>query len=355
MRDHRASVTAFIIAFGVIILGADDYGRQRLPPGNIVQVQKDLLTAVLRLRRPYLYPKSSWFWNCFWWLWCNPFVAKFSRWRWQSLLWLLGGRRQRSRRVIRVVETIGYRKTFMEDCVRKGIEDGGCQQVLVIGGGLDTLALRLSELYPQVQFWEVDHPATGQIKQQAIQQMLLSSSTSPSPPPLSQPRTNLHFVPIDLAKTKLTPEILSKDHDYNHQALTVVIIEGVLMYLTEQQVVDLLQHQVADMVGQKSVVAFDFVEGDDKVDENGYDDDDNDAVYNTPSKSMLGPVLTPIMLWTLRHVLHEPWLWGVAPRQFPKFVKKRLSKWKGCGGPATNEDAVVHAAGIVHTTKLEKR
>lgn len=208
MRDHHASVTAFIIAFGVVILGGDAYGQQRLPPGNILQVQQDVLTAVLRLRRPYLYPNKSsslWFWKCYWWLWCNPCFAKLVRWYLQGLLWLLLGQQ---RRVIRVVETIGYRKTFMEETVRTAIEDGGCQQVLVIGGGFDTLALWLSEVYPLVHFWEVDHPATGRLKQQAIQEILLASF---------MPRTNIHLVPVDLAKTTLTSEILSQYHSYHHQ------------------------------------------------------------------------------------------------------------------------------------------
>jgi methyltransferase (TIGR00027 family) len=328
MRPDRPSVTAFIIARAVVTLGGDEYGRQRLPPGDIVKVQKDLLSAVYAIRRPYLYPNpessssATWFWWCYWLLWCNPCYAKLVRWFLNGSMWLWGGHQ---RRVIRVLETIGYRKTFMEDCVRQGVEFGGCQQVLIVGGGFDTLALRLSESFPHVHFWEVDHPATGELKRQALQTL---------------DRPNFHLVPIDLTTTTLKPELLSEVYEYNSDAPTVIIVEGVLMYLTEEQVVDSLQ-QLADLVGPRSLLAFDFVEG---------DDDEDDDTKHTPSKSMWGPILTPIFLWMLQHVLHEPWLFGVAPKRFPKFVEKKLSKWKCC-----SESMNTRSAGVVYVTKLQKR
>jgi methyltransferase (TIGR00027 family) len=296
-----------------------------------VEVQKELLANVLAIRRPYFYPvptPSSWFWWFFWMLLCNPIFSKITRWRLQWGLKFLGGgggSSSSTKNDRRVLETIGYRKTYMEDCVRQGILLDGCRQVIVIGGGMDTLAIRLSESFLDVQFWEVDHPATSRLKKQALAKL---------------ERKNLHVVSIDLSKQELKAELLAELHDYDINAPTVIILEGLLMYLTEHQVVDLLQ-SLAALVGPRSTVAFDFLEG-----------EEADDGTNLPSNSMHGPLLTPAILWTLKNVLHEPWLWGVAPSNFPEFVKSKLTNWS-CH-PELSEDAA-RAIGILFVTKLCKR
>jgi len=51
------------------------------------------------------------------------------------------------------------RKLHIERAVRESLAEG-FRQVVILGGGLDTLALRLHNEFPDVNFLEIDHPAT---------------------------------------------------------------------------------------------------------------------------------------------------------------------------------------------------
>jgi O-methyltransferase involved in polyketide biosynthesis len=51
------------------------------------------------------------------------------------------------------------RKRWIEEAVR-GALGRGCQRVVVLGAGYDTLAARLAPQFPAVRFVEIDHPAT---------------------------------------------------------------------------------------------------------------------------------------------------------------------------------------------------
>ena len=54
---------------------------------------------------------------------------------------------------------VAWRKRWVSDEARKGLENGATQ-VVILGAGLDTLPLRLGPAYPDVTFFEVDQPAT---------------------------------------------------------------------------------------------------------------------------------------------------------------------------------------------------
>ena len=64
-------------------------------------------------------------------------------------------------------EGFGHRKIFTQQQVEAAIERGA-RQVLVVGAGFDTLCLRLAPQHRQVQFSEVDHPATSAAKARDI-------------------------------------------------------------------------------------------------------------------------------------------------------------------------------------------
>jgi methyltransferase (TIGR00027 family) len=104
------------------------------------------------------------------------------------------------------------RKRWIEEAVREGLVQG-CREVVVIGAGFDTLCVRLAGEFPRVTFIEVDHPATQRRKRAAL------------PPELH----NLRLVEVDLAQQKLE-EVCRPRND------AAVVIEGLLMYLTEAQV-----------------------------------------------------------------------------------------------------------------------
>ena len=115
-----------------------------------------------------------------------------------------------------------FRKLLIEAQVKKALQNN-VKQFVVLGGGMDSLALRMAEQHPEAQFFELDLPETQKLKLQILEEMNFSI-------PL-----NCKFEPIDLAKNSLTDK-LSKHADFNQAAATMVVLEGVSMYLVEPQI-----------------------------------------------------------------------------------------------------------------------
>jgi methyltransferase (TIGR00027 family) len=113
------------------------------------------------------------------------------------------------------------RKRHIERLVRAGLAEG-FDQVVVLGGGLDTLALRLHSEFPTVRFLELDHPATQRLKREMIERHRLAGA-------------NLMLVPADLARQSLQ-EVLALPSGYLPTRKTVFVCEGVLMYLAPEEV-----------------------------------------------------------------------------------------------------------------------
>jgi len=187
-----------------------------------------------------------------------------------------------------IMEGVGIRKCYMEEHVRTCL-GSGCKQVLIVGAGYDTLTYRLSTEYADVQFWEVDHPATSQVKQRGLQK-------------LGQP-SNLHTIMADLTKTTLQ-QVMSQQPEYNAKARTVVVMEGLLYYLSEHEVKQLFA-SVANVVGPSSSVSFDFF---------GKKDGRMDLGW-----------MTPVLVFSIK-LVGEPWKWGIDPRELAAFFQD--TPWK---------------------------
>ena len=119
---------------------------------------------------------------------------------------------------------VALRKRFIEDEVREAIA-AGAGQVLVVGAGFDTLGLRLAPELPDVTFVEVDHPATHGVKRNAVEAV-------------GEVPSNLHLVAADLRQEALG-KVLDVTETWSSDASSVVVAEGLLMYLAEIEVVAL--------------------------------------------------------------------------------------------------------------------
>ena len=97
--------------------------------------------------------------------------------------------------------------------------DRGIAQVVVVGAGYDSRAWRLARL--GVGFFEVDHPATQSDKRRR----------APSGGPV--------FVPVDLGEASLVQSLTEASLDWHRP--TVFVIEGVTMYLEEDEVRSMLR------------------------------------------------------------------------------------------------------------------
>jgi len=120
----------------------------------------------------------------------------------------------------------GLRKAYIEKKVREAI-DAGATQIINLGAGFDTLLYRLAEENAQLNCIEIDHPATHEVKKRALTTGELKLD-------------NLHFLPVDFTHQTLQQE-LGQCSAFAREKPTVCIVEGVLMYLTPEQIYSLLQ------------------------------------------------------------------------------------------------------------------
>lgn len=136
------------------------------------------------------------------------------------------------------------RKRYLEEIAREALRDE-LRQVVVIGAGFDTLALRLRDAFSETKFFEVDHPATQRVKRRVVE---------------SQPsaKRNLQFISLDLAHENLEESLLASA-DYQPDADTLFVAEGLLMYLAPAEI-DLILQFIRRHSGPKSRLAFTFME-----------------------------------------------------------------------------------------------
>ncbi len=112
------------------------------------------------------------------------------------------------------VQHVARRKAWIEEECRRSINEG-FTRVVVLGAGLDSLCARLAPRFPNVQFTEVDHPATQALKR-------------------SMPGA-VRLVPADLREFDVLTLL-------NEAATpTLIILEGLLMYFTPSEVERLLR------------------------------------------------------------------------------------------------------------------
>jgi methyltransferase (TIGR00027 family) len=141
---------------------------------------------------------------------------------------------------------IGVRKRLVADEAAAAIARG-CRQVLVVGGGLDTLALRLAQEHPELLLVEVDHPASQHRKRDAL------ALAGPLPP-------NLYLVPEDLAAGDLA-DALRATPAWDATRPTFAVAEAVFMYLARPAVERTLR-ELHDATGPGSTVLFSYLRRD---------------------------------------------------------------------------------------------
>ena len=118
----------------------------------------------------------------------------------------------------------------------------GARQVVIVGAGFDPLCLDLQRDFPDVQFWEIDHPATQRHKARVF---------------LEIDGERLHFVAVDL-NAALDGETLIKS-GFDPAQRTFWIAEGLLMYLPADIVFSLMR-TLKSLSASGSEFAFTFME-----------------------------------------------------------------------------------------------
>ncbi len=107
------------------------------------------------------------------------------------------------------------RSQFVEDVLARAVR-AGVTQYVVLGAGLDTFAYR--NPYPELEVFEVDHPAT-----QAWKRDLLQESGTAIP-------DSVRYVPVDFEREQLPERLVEEGFD--RRGRTFYSMLGVVPYLT---------------------------------------------------------------------------------------------------------------------------
>ncbi len=255
MNEGRPSETAKKVALNILTLGEKPDMRGVLPPG-IVEATEELLTtsgaASTKIANRH---RSPWMMRVY-----------------EAFDFMMPGQ----------FEAFAHRKAFIERQVRESIA-AGAGQVLVLGAGYDTLGWRLSPEFPNVTFFEIDHPATAHIKAKGIETM--------------GPRINLHLIARDLSLNKLV-DVMNNEPNWDRTTPAIIVAEGLLQYLSTEAVRDLFTQCAA--IAEAGRIAFTYI----------------------PTHPDGGPDAGPwkaFILWLLK-IGGEPWLWSIRPDQLNLFL-----------------------------------
>lgn len=112
------------------------------------------------------------------------------------------------------------RTKYIDDLTKKAI-DGGAKQVIILGAGFDTRAVRLPFL-KGMPVLEIDHPNTSDYKLDVFKK---NNIKSPS---------NISYLQIDFNKQGLLEFAIEKNIDFSLP--TVIIWEGVTSYLSSEAI-----------------------------------------------------------------------------------------------------------------------
>ena len=134
------------------------------------------------------------------------------------------------------------RSRIAEDALSRSVERG-LQQIVILGAGLDTFALRNPHGVRQIRIYEVDHPAT-----QAWKLERLADAQIAVPPWLI-------LVPVDFERDDVGENLVAAGFQQNSPAFFTWL--GVVPYLTQDAIDRTLDYMSSI---QNSEVVFDYVE-----------------------------------------------------------------------------------------------
>jgi methyltransferase (TIGR00027 family) len=134
------------------------------------------------------------------------------------------------------------RSRIAEDALARAVERG-VRQIVILGAGLDTFALRNPHGARQIRIYEVDHPATQEWKRQRLAEAQIAL------PPW------LNFVPGDFERDDVGEKLAAAGFQQNSPAFFTWL--GVVPYLTEDAIGRTLDYMSSI---RNSEVVFDYME-----------------------------------------------------------------------------------------------
>ena len=136
-----------------------------------------------------------------------------------------------------IVLRIRYAEDRLQEAILSGV-----QQYVILGAGLDTFALRHASLANRLRIYEVDHPASQEMKRHQLGRI------GPLP-------SNLELVPVDFETDRLDEALIGAG--FNPEAPAFFAWLGVTCYLTSEAVRDTIG-QIAAVAAPGSQVLLDY-------------------------------------------------------------------------------------------------
>ena len=134
-----------------------------------------------------------------------------------------------------------FRHRFSEERMQSAL-DRGVDQVVLLGAGLDSFALRHPQVPTSIHFVEIDHPDSQRWKLERIASLGLRTP-------------GVHYVPVDFSTQSLEKELLAAGVDARRPAFFAWL--GVSQYIAEEA-----SHQTLSLVARHaagSEIVFDVI------------------------------------------------------------------------------------------------
>ena len=135
------------------------------------------------------------------------------------------------------------RERYIDDVLQACLDDG-LEQLVILGAGFDSRAYRFEQLKRGMRVFEVDHPATQEVK---LKKLAAVFGSTPQ---------HVTYVPIDFNEQSLAQRLF--ESGYDERLKTLFIWQGVTQYLTPDAVDDTLRF-VAEHSGPGSSIVFDYM------------------------------------------------------------------------------------------------
>jgi methyltransferase (TIGR00027 family) len=142
-----------------------------------------------------------------------------------------------------VYEYLFARTEFFDGLFKQALEEN-CPQIVLLGAGCDSRAYRFESLLKDTVIYELDHPATQQVKRGLLQRGGIAVPGY------------VRFVAADLNAGQLGDVLAS--HGFQKDRQTLFLMEGVIYYLAADGVDSLLQ-SIRDCSPPGSGLAFDYI------------------------------------------------------------------------------------------------
>jgi len=178
-------------------------------------------------------------------------------------------------------------RTKYIDQVFNDATEKGFQQMLIMGAGFDSRAIRLLQGRNNVKVYEVDACTTLEAKLKQYKKRKIS-----------YPANNIH-IPVDFEKEDIKARL--KEAGFSKKKKTLFILEGLIMYLTQEAVTATFR-LINECSPPGSLAVFDYIYASALRKENKYYGES--AIYNRVKKD------------------NEKWVFGIEEGQINEFLSQ---------------------------------